>query len=99
LVVLPINRRKLARWPDAHTDFFGKDNPIIAGTYANAVSNFGRENYSAFTLTRTTLIQRKVEEFLDLRTISQASGPVTPSSITESSKSESATFASGALAL
>jgi hypothetical protein len=70
LVVLPINRRKLARWPNADTDFFGKDNPIIAGTYANAVSNFGRENYSAFTLTRTTLIQRKVEEFLSLQIIS-----------------------------
>ena len=67
LVVLPINRRKLAHWPDANTDFSGKENADIAPAYSNAYSNFNRDNYWKFASSRATFIKDRVETFLGLK--------------------------------
>lgn len=67
LVVLPINRRKLANWPDANTDFSGKDDAIIGPAYTKAYSSFDRENYWAFASSRASFIQGQVETFLGLK--------------------------------
>ena len=67
LVVLPINRRKLANWPDANTDFSGKDDAVIGPAYTNAHSNFDRDSYWAFSSARATFIQGQVETFLGLK--------------------------------
>lgn len=71
LVVLPINRRKLANWPDANTDFSGKDDAIIGPAYTNAYSNFDRDNYWTFASSRASFIQGQVETFLGLKVSSK----------------------------
>ncbi len=68
LVVLPVNRRKLASWPDAKTDFCGANDKFVSDAYQKAVLHFDRETYSAFESERAAFIRRKVEEFLDLKT-------------------------------
>jgi hypothetical protein len=74
LVVLPVNRRKLAQWPDATTDFTGKEDPAIASSYTDALSNFNRDNYLAFVSSRMILVQGKVMAFLGLRMVSKVEG-------------------------
>ena len=69
LVVLPVNRRKLARWPDANTDFTGKNDPEIQAAYNRALANFERANYLDFISTRANLIKKRVEEFMGLKLV------------------------------
>ena len=69
LVVLPVNRRKLARWPDANTDFTGKNDPEIQAAYNRALANFERATYLDFISTRANLIKKRVEEFMGLKLV------------------------------
>ena len=74
LIVLPKNRRKLAKCPDMTTDFSGKNDAEIASAYSNAISNFNRETYWAFVSSRVDHIQREVEKFLGLKVIPATEG-------------------------
>ncbi|MGV8174801.1 MAG: DUF262 domain-containing protein [Methanothrix sp.] len=74
LIVLPKNRRKLAKCPDMTTDFSGKNDAEIASAYSNAISNFNRETYWAFVSSRVNHIQREVEKFLGLKVIPATKG-------------------------
>jgi hypothetical protein len=74
LIVLPKNRHKLASCPDKTTDFSGKHDVRIAKAYASLLSDFNRDNYRAFVSLRASFIQRQVEAFLALRTMSIAEG-------------------------
>ena len=69
LVVLPVNRRKLARWPDANTDFTGKNDPGIQTAYDRALAKFERATYLDFISTRENLIKKRVEEFMGLKLV------------------------------
>lgn len=66
LVVMPINRRKLASMPDDETDFFGRHDPVVEKVYQAALKNLNKETFLAFRDARAALIQKNVREFLGL---------------------------------
>lgn len=66
LVVMPINRRKLANMPDDETDFFGRHDPIVEKAYQAALKNLNEETFLAFRDARAALVQKSVREFLGL---------------------------------
>jgi hypothetical protein len=68
LVVLPVNRRKTDHWPDAQTNFSGGQDSIVSAAYQQALAAWGRDNYLQFESARAAFIQRRVEEFLGLKT-------------------------------
>ncbi len=66
LVVMPINRRKLAKMPDNETAFFGRGAAGVEQAYQAAVANLSKETFIAFRDARAALIQKNVREFLGL---------------------------------
>lgn len=68
LVVLPINRRKTNNWPDAKTNFSGREDASVSAPYTQALAKFDREIYLKFQTARAAFIRRRVEEFLGLKT-------------------------------
>lgn len=66
LVVMPINRRKLAKMPDNETAFFGRGAAGVEQAYQAAVANLSKETFLAFRDARAALIQKNVREFLGL---------------------------------
>lgn len=72
LLVLPLNRRKKAQWPDAATDFIGKNDPIVASAYAKTLEEFNRDTYRDFISARMTFIRRQVAAFLGLKVVQEA---------------------------
>ncbi len=77
LVVLPINRRKTDHWPDAQTDFTGGQDSAVSAAYQKALAEWNRDNYTKFEFARAAFIQRRVEEFLGLKTGEQTN-PIPP---------------------
>lgn len=69
LIVMPANRRKQAKMPDAGTAFFGRKDPKVEPLYQAVLANLCRETYIAFRDARASLIRLKVEEFLCLGAI------------------------------
>lgn len=45
LVVMPANRRKLAKMPDESTAFFGRHQPELEAAYRRAYANLNRESF------------------------------------------------------
>lgn len=66
LIVMPANRRKQAKMPDAHTAFFGRGNAEVEGQYKAAIANLDRQTFLAFRDARAGAIRQQVEAFLDL---------------------------------
>ena len=71
LVVMPINRRKLARMPDLQTAFFGRSCTSVETTYLACLAQvaakgnvLGHPEFLAFRDARTTLIRETASEFL-----------------------------------
>jgi len=79
LVVLPINRRKTNHWPDAETNFSGREDASVSAHYNQALAKFDRDIYLQFESSRAALIQHRVEEFLSLKTGEQNALPLPPS--------------------
>jgi hypothetical protein len=78
LVVLPVNRRKTDHWPDAQTNFSGGQDTTIVAAYQQALAAWSRDNYLQFESARAAFIQRRVEEFLGLKTGDQQIPVVVP---------------------
>ena len=66
LIVMPANRRKQAKMPNAQTAFFGRQDPRLEPLYEAAMSNLSREHYVAFRDARAAMIQQQVETFLGI---------------------------------
>jgi hypothetical protein len=71
LVVMPVNRRKLARMPDLQTAFFGSADAIVKGGYASCLAQVApkggvltKPQFLAFRDARATLIRSTVSAFL-----------------------------------
>jgi hypothetical protein len=69
LVVMPINRRKLARMPDEQTAFFGRGRERVEDSYlaclsATKAGSFDRASFMAFREARAKLIRETVSAFL-----------------------------------
>jgi hypothetical protein len=79
LVVLPINRRKTNHWPDAETNFSGREDASVSTLYNQALAKFDRDIYLQFEFSRAAFIRRRVEEFLSLKTGEQNALPLPPS--------------------
>lgn len=79
LILIHANRKKLAKIPDMHTSFFGKEDAEVASYYSNLLKDFNKDNfnkdsYLAFISSREALIQARVESFLDLKVIHNTEG-------------------------
>ncbi|MDE3051516.1 MAG: hypothetical protein KGJ48_16650, partial [Nitrospirota bacterium] len=66
LIVMPANRRKLAKMPGTDTAFFGRTNPEVESAHQAAINDLNRPNFVKFRDTRASLIQTTVKGFLRL---------------------------------
>jgi hypothetical protein len=66
LIVMPANRRKLAKMPNDQTSFFGRHDPDVELYYELTLDELGREAFLAFRDARATLIRSCVKNFLRL---------------------------------
>jgi uncharacterized protein DUF262 len=64
LIVMPANRRKQHRMPDANTDFFGRGRPEVESAYQAALSGLDQDTYLAFRDARAALIRSEVSAYL-----------------------------------
>jgi len=67
LVVLPVNRRKSAKWPNQTTDFIGRNDPGVSAAFEKCCGNFSRDTYQAFIDARSAVIARGLEQFMNLK--------------------------------
>jgi uncharacterized protein with ParB-like and HNH nuclease domain len=72
LIVMPANRRKLAKMPDARTAFYGRNNLRLEPLYQRALGDMNRDNFLAFRDARAELIRQDVEAFLGLSIVTEA---------------------------
>lgn len=71
ILVMPANRRKLAKMPGSDTSFFGRNHPDVEPMYQAAIENMDRTNFVRFRDARAALIQKRVKEFLSLSEASE----------------------------